>query len=273
MATDVGGTYRSTYKVYDDAGNLIAPSTKTFTVTAPDQSTSTPAITTIVAGSYYSDVTFTQEGLYKLQWVTTGPNTAKTDYEPAEAFRSVIGLADIRKFLGAKSTLRDDVLREFMSFATEEAERWVGTCVIRTITNDDIPGSNKPVLKLPHGPLPNKNASVTITASYTGQTWTNPQLIIHPRSGTVETLSHTEFTGGPWTATYLAGRTIIPKRVIMAVQLIVWDLWATQRGIMDDPLRPNFSDEQDFASHVPAGYEMPPQAKWWLKRESMPGFG
>jgi hypothetical protein len=62
--------------------------------------------------------------------------------------------------------------------------------------------------------------------------------------------------------------------VVLAVKVIVADLWATQRGQLDDPLMPTMQQELEFEARVPPGYEMPPQAKALLKRApgAQPGF-
>jgi hypothetical protein len=279
MAIDVGGTYRSAYKVYDASGVLTAPATKVFTVTLPDQTTATPSISTVVAGSYYADYVITQEGLHKFVWVTTGPATSKSDYDNAWNYRSVIGLQEMKDFLSQVSTAQDETIRFLMAYATEMAEKIVGTCVPKTFTNEHIPGYSREVIRLPHGPLLNKTNDISVASEIpNGPVWTNTtspsltMLNVYTTAAVVEPVNYTGFYMGPWKATYIAGRTIIPQAIIMAVKLIVYDLFSTQRGALPDPLSPNFDEMSMVEARIPPGYTMPPQALALLKRHSRPGF-
>ena len=277
MAIDVGGTYRSEYKVYNDVGVLTPPSTKTFTVTLPDQTTTSPSITTVVAGSYYSDYVIAQEGLHKFVWVTTGPVTSKTDYENAWLYRSVVGLQEMKEYLSQVTTSQDPLIRELMHSATEMAEKIAGTCVITTFTDIDIVRTNKPVIRLPRGPLVNTTNNITISSMWPGgPVWTHtagtPALIVHKNSATVEPISQQGFYMGPWKATYTAGRTVVPQRIVLAVKMIVYDLFSIHRGNLADPLSPDYDEMSTMESRIPSGYEMPTQARALLKRESRAGF-
>jgi hypothetical protein len=274
MATDVGGTYRSAYLTYDDTGELADPSTVVLTITAPDQTTTTPTPTNDSTGSYYVDIVLTQEGLYKFVWTTTSPSLSKTDFENAIGYISCIGLAEMREYLHKSETNEDDIIRELMNYATAMAESKVGTLVIRTFTNDPIYGYTKQILKLPHRPVPSNDSVESITSQWTGgPTWAASDILLHPNLGTVESANYMPFYYGPWVATYTAGRTIIPPRVILAVKMIVEDLFACHRETLTDPLSPNYDEESMLAARIPASYEMPPQARRLLKREGFPGFG
>jgi hypothetical protein len=277
MATDVGGTYRSEYKVYDAAGALVAPSTKTYTVTLPDQTTATPSISTVVAGDYFSDYVITVEGLHKFVWATTGPSTSKTDYENAWLYRSVVGLAEMREYLGQVSTVKDELIRELLSAATEMAEKIVGTCVNTTYTNVDIPGQARMQIRLPKGPLFSATGNITVASVWPGgPSWANSggnnALIVHQKSAIVEPVNQQGFFYGPWKATYTAGRMVVPQRIVLAAKMIVYDLFAIQRGVLSDPLSPNYDEMSVMEARIPAGYEMPPQARALLMREARAGF-
>jgi hypothetical protein len=276
MPTDVNGIYTTTCQVSNSNGDLVAPVTKILTVTAPDQTTTTPAISVVAAGNYYVDVTLNQEGLWQFTWATTGPNLSKTDYENAIVFRALTGFAEMRSYLGIVSTARDDILRFLMSTATDMVEDIVGPCVIRTITNQHIPGDARQSIRLPSGPLPNTDAFTSLTSVWPGgPTWLNADVLVYPDSGVIEAKAWRGTAGfwyGPWTATYVAGRTVIPNRFVQAYKLIVADLWAPMRGLTDDPLAPDYQQQAQYEAAIPAGYEMPPQALALIKRHAMPGF-
>ena len=277
MAIDVNGTYRSTFKVYDDLGVLVAPSTKVLTVTLPDQTTVTPSITTVVPGSYYGDYVIAQEGLHKFVWTSTGPVTSKTDYENAWLYRSVVGLNEMREYLSQETTTQDELIRELLHSGTEMAEKIAGTCISTVITNRDIPGNTRPSLRLPQGPLISTTANITISSVWPGgPVWTHtsgtPTLAVHTRSATVEPLNQLGFYYGPWKATYTAGRTVIPQRIVLAVKMIVFDLFSFHRGNLADPLAPDYDQMAAMTERIPHGYEMPYQAKQLLMRESRAGI-
>lgn len=273
MTSDVGSLYRSALEVRDTNGVLVAPATKVLTVTLPDQTTQTPAVTTDATGLYHVDFQLTQAGLYAFSWVTTGPVTARTDYENAVNYRSVVGLSELRNFLNLNDTSRDDVLRQMAAAATEAAEHIVGTCVIRTFTDEHIPGYERKTIRLPHGPLPDASSVTSISSVWaSGPVWSASDLIVYADSGTVEPANMAGFWFGPWKATYKAGRAIIPQRVILAVCEIVYDLWATQRMVGSDMQYPGLSDTASYETAMPADYRIPPHAKALLEAEAMPGF-
>ena len=175
MSLDVNALYRAEASVYDDTGTLTNPSTKVLTVTAPDQTTSTPSISTTGTGSFYADVSLNQEGLWKFVWSTTGPTTSKTDYESAVAYRSIVSLSEMRTYLHLVDTSQDDLLRGLMSDATQLIEKHVGTCIIRTFTDDLIagpPGVYRNSLRLPHGPCPSSDSVTSISSVFdNGPSW------------------------------------------------------------------------------------------------------
>lgn len=273
MTSDVGSLYRSALEVRDTTGVLVAPATKVLTITLPDQTTQTPAVTTDATGLYHVDFQFTQAGLHGFQWTTTGPVTSRTDYENAVVYRSVVGLSELRTFLNLNDTSRDDVLRQIAASATEAAEQIVGTCVIRTITNEHIPGNVRKTIRLPSGPLPDATSVTSVTSVWpNGPTWGVSDLMVYPESGTCEPVNFQGFWYGPWKATYRAGRTIIPQRIILAVCEIVYDLWATQRMVGSDMQYPGLSDTATYETAMPPDYRIPPHARALLEAEAMPGF-
>jgi hypothetical protein len=270
----VGAVYRSTIQVRDDTGALTNPATKIYTVTQPDGSTATPTIVSDGTGLFHADFMGAQEGLHSVSWVTTGPDTARTDYENFIVFRSVVGIGEVRDFLHLNDTSQDDMLRVFMAGATELAESIVGTCVVRTITNEHIPGGMRAAIRLPQGPLPDASAVTSITSVWpNGPTWDSTLLNVYPESGVVEPKDMQGFWFGPWVATYKAGRKIIPLAVVLAVKEIVFDLWATQRMPQADQLEPGLEETSTYEATMPPGYDMPPHAKALLAGVGgMPGF-
>jgi len=273
MATDVGSVYRSSIQVRDGTGSLTNPATKVYTVTLPDGTTQTPAISTDGTGLFHADYKMAVEGLHAVNWVTTSPDMSKTDYENAVVFRSVVGLAEARSFLGLNDTSQDETLRVFMMGATELAESVVGTCVIRTVS-DHIPGYVRPAIRLPQAPLPDANAVTSIASVWTnGPAWDATLLNVYPDSGVVEPKDMRGFWFGPWVASYKCGRKVIPVGVVMAVKEIIFDLWATQRMPQADQLEPGLDQTAVYEATMPVGYDIPPHARALLAGVGeIPGF-
>lgn len=274
-ATEVGATYISSLSVVDESGDATDASTFVLTVTLPDQTTATPTVDHNGTGSYSVSYTFTQEGLYKFQWVTTGPATTKTDYVPVTEFRSVVSLDDVKSFVNYDSSGgKEDLLRQIMAAATELIEEVVGTCVIRTFTNERVTGRTAQVIRLPHGPLPDEDAITQIQSVWNGgPTWTsdNDDLIVYPESATVELASFLPFYFGPWKATYKAGRYIISQKIQLAALEICLDLWASQRPYGMDSLEPGPVDTARWEMMINT-YKIPPHAMELLLGEERPGF-
>ena len=269
MSVEVGSQYRSTLTVTDATGALVNPATKVLTVTLPDGTTATPSVVSDGTGLFHSDYTIAQEGLHVFVWTTTAPVTSRTDYLNANVFRSVIGIDEARQFINDTDTTKDPILRQMMAAATELAEGIVGSCIQRTYTNERIPGFDKQVIRLPHAPVISVTSIVSVYSG--GPVWNTADLIIYPDSGTVEPTSLIPFWWGPWSATYVAGRLVIPERVQLAVKEIILDLWATQRPYGLDEMEPGPEDTARYEQML-ASYEMPPHARALLEREAMPGF-
>jgi hypothetical protein len=79
---------------------------------------------------------------------------------------------------------------------------------------------------------------------------------------------------GPWLATYTAGRTVIPQRVVLAVKEIIWDLWAPVRGLQSDQQEPGLEETSqfDYQLGMLPNYTMPVHARALLEEEASPGF-
>ena len=272
-AVEVGASYETSLSVDDSGGNAIDPATVTLTVTLPDGTNEVPTVVKDSVGNYHVDYTVTQEGLYSFQWVTSTPNTVKTDYLPVNQFRSVISLDEAKTYVSYDSTGgREDILRQIMAAATELIEDQIGICVVRTFTDQRITGSTARVIKMPHSPLPDENAIISISSLWaTGPTWTPNELIVFPNSGTVQQLSQMPFYLGPWKATYKAGRAVIPAKVQLAAKEIIYDLWATQRQFGMDTLEPSPQDTARWEQML-VSYQIPPHAMAMLTAEQRPGF-
>lgn len=276
-AIETGESYTSTFILKDVNGNFI-DATVVLTITLPNGTTFIPSVTHDSLGHYHVDYTFLVEGLFKFQWVSTGPSTSKTDYVPVATFRSVVSIDDVKAFINygaSASNEKESLLRQVMMAVTEMIEEVVGICVIRTFTNERVPGGyTAMVLKLSHGPLLNETSLTSISSvRINGPTWTqaNNEFIVYPDSATVELQSQQPFYYGPWKATYTAGRAVISQKIQLAALEICYDMWATQRPYGADQLEPGPNETANWENLV-ATYKIPPHAMAMLSGEERPGF-
>jgi hypothetical protein len=274
MANEVGSLYRSSLAVTDVNGDPVDTVTQVLTITLPDATTVTPSATHDSTGDYHVDYQFVQEGLHVFHWLTTSPNTSKTDYVNASMFRSVISLDEAKDFVNYGNSTNEDILRQIMAAATELAENVVGSCVQRTLTNVTIPGVTKSAIRLPKGPLPTTTAVTSISSMLLGgTTWlqSNGDFVVSPDSGVVYLSGQSPFVLGPWRATYTVGRLVVPQAVQLAVKEIIYDMWSTQRPYGADELEPGPEATARFEQMV-SQYVMPAHASSLLGIHEMPGF-
>lgn len=287
MSYDVGQVYRATLLCTDAAGLPVNPSIVTLSVSAPPDITAAAtvltgvALTNTVTGTFTYDWAFATPGLHKFAWTTTGPGIAQTDYASARNYTSIVSIAEARNWLNVIDTRLDPVIRILMGVATRLAERVCGTLVPRVFTDDFVDGTYKTVIRLPHGPVLTPGSVTTIKSVYAplgGPTWTVDQLYVNAKAGTVRLASQLDFWYGPWLATYTAGRAEIPEDVVQGVREILYDLWATQRGVLQDTATPDMTEAQQFEQMAASinvsapGYRVPPRAMAYLSAEQSPGF-
>jgi hypothetical protein len=236
---DAGQVYHATLTIKNQS---VAPATVALTITLPDGTSTTPAVGTGAASGSDWLITYdyptVQAGLHKAAWLTTGPGTAATDYFNVRAFASILSLAEAKAHLSAGSvtswTIDDDELRNFLAAVTEVIESKAGPCVRRTITQR-VAASSGCQLVLNQPPV----ISVTsVTSVWTGgPAWTGTSLILDADAGIVTTqLGAIPFYYGPWDAVYVAGRTIVPERILHAAKELLRHLWETQRGQLAAPI-------------------------------------
>jgi len=242
---DLGQVYEATLTI---AGQASPPAMVTLTITLPDQTTVTPVVGAGAASGadwvLTVDYPTVQAGLHKAAWVTTGPGTAVVDYFPVRQFISIISIAEAKEHLNKSPGVKpaDAELRRFMMAATELIESKAGTCVIRQIAGEFIPGDFRRMIRLPSAPVPSA-ASVTSIASLRagGPSWATADLIVNPRAGTCQAADRRGFWGGPWQWSGTAGRAVIPERLEHAEKEQLRHLWETQRGAQ--PRAPLAGDE------------------------------
>lgn len=178
---DVGDAVPLSLSVKDSAGNPANAGSVTLTITLPDGTTSTPAVTNPTTGSYVAAYATTQAGRHKVAWVATGTNaTAQSDVFEVVALDPgyVISLEQARKAIGlaATNTAKDEDLRTFLVGIVPVLEDIVGPIVSRDF--DEWHDGGAASIKTLYSPL---LSIVSVTESWGPYTRT---LTAQPLNGT-----------------------------------------------------------------------------------------
>ncbi|MEU0716837.1 head-tail connector protein [Streptomyces lavendulocolor] len=266
MPFDLGATARLTAECRDPGGTLTTASTAVCTITLPDGTSATPAVTVTGEGQYRADYPTVQAGRHLVRWVFTGPAHAYTDtFDVAEAAPlGLFSLAEAKRHLNLTDTTQDDEVRAWVDTATEAVEWFVGPVVPRTVTEDhrfahasSIVLRQTPVLEV-----------ATVEPILTGGTSYLPADLTPPAaSGVVQLLSGGILTG-PLRVTYTAGRRVVPPSIRSAALIILQHLWRTQQR----PSRPQYgTGDFDVTEPIPGlGYAIPHRAAQLLSPHQLP---
>lgn len=201
------------------------------TVTAPDGTTSTPAVANPSAGVYTATGPSSLTGRYGVRWVATGANASSytdaydvDDVTPA----SIASLYDVKQRLNIRqtSTQYDDELRRVMRGAISFFERWLGPVARQIVTTVGVKPDSDGTLNLKGNIL----SVTTITDTYGfGYTYTPANYLVSGNQ--LRPLAYT-WAGSryPVTVVHVGGWTEIPGDLREAyLDYIAWK-WESQRG-------------------------------------------
>jgi hypothetical protein len=225
---DLGATARLTAECRDPGGTLTTAVTATVTVTLPDGTNVTPAITETDTGRYQADYVTTAPGRHAVRWVWTGPAAAYTDvFDVQEAAPpAILSLADARDHLNLKSTKDDDEVRFWNNATTLAVEYYVGPVTARSFT-EQHQVRNAAAVVLRRTPV---IAVTAVDSVLTGAAAYSPDdLGVDGSTGEVFRLDGGRLSGR-LRFTYRAGRTVIAENISGAARIILEHLWLTQRG-------------------------------------------
>jgi hypothetical protein len=302
----LGATLPFSALLYDkdpaSGGVLVNATSVTLTITLPPDPvtgiTSTASGITVgnppaVTGTYvYSYVTTTLVGRYVGTWLFTMASGQTSSY--AEVFEVepvdpgfIISLASAKKYLNIPSsdTSNDDEIRDWLSAITPMVEDIVGACIPRTVVDMGLGASQMASLQGDMAFFGSGAANSAITvrttpvisvtsvvSTYTnsGRTYATAELVVINDRGQITLKNGWPFIGGPWTATYLAGRTRIGPNITQAVKIILGHLWQTQRGAGS----PAYLGGDDLVVAPGAGFSIPNRAQDLLNADDNgPGVG
>lgn len=235
MAHDLGDpvglsvTTRNAADVIEDAGTVV------LTITLPDQTAVTPAVSHPGAGQYSVTFPTTQVGLHRVRWLATGANASAYpdafNVFPANPDFVVSLRQALRKLRLLSTPSADDVedVREYMAAATAVIERHRGEVVTPRSVTEFVDGCGRSLI-LPHAPV----ISLTSVTRLDGTVIDTAGLVVtKPNAGIVQYRSGGWFTG-LHEVTYTAGRTVIPSNYTRAALIIIEHLWQTERPFATD---------------------------------------
>jgi len=218
---DLGDTLTLTWTT---AQGAPATGPVVLTLTMPDGTTATPAVTGPVSGTWSASYVTTQAGHHRASWA--GGGQGYTDAFDVDAASSgIVSLADAKAHLNVTSTTHDEEIRTMVDAATEWVEHRIGPVVRRSITTTVTPSGGELFLEPPVISL----TSLTSAFGYT-ETFDLGAVYTDLSTGVVHYgYSGTTFSW-PVTVTYVAGRAIVPAAVRLATMMMLKAFWETQRG-------------------------------------------
>lgn len=229
MYYDLGDSVALRFEVRDVNGALAnAGGGAVVTVTAPDGTTSTPAVSNPTTGVYTASPTPTLAGRHTVRWVASGTNAcAYTDIfvvvDPAEL--ALVGLADLKTHLNITGTGNDDELRGTLLAATQAVEDHLNRPIRRLVRVETYP-----VIRGNGGTLV---LSFPDVASITSVTCNG--VACAASDYTADTRTGVLYKATGWTppvvVTYVT-RPVDSPTVRQAVLEMSRHLWDTQRGSM-----------------------------------------
>lgn len=273
MPFDLGDTVRLAADCTTSAGVLSNAASVTLTITLPDGTTTTPAVTNPPGqtGKYTYDYATAQAGRHNIRWVFTTPGCAYTDaLDVREAAPPLLfSLDDAKaKLKLTGTTAYDDELRTYIEATTKCVEFFTGPIVRRTVTEIVNGGSDSMLLTQP--PV----LSVTsITGIYQWQpTIPTAVLDIDGDSGVMRRNDWISFYRGPYRVVYVAGRAIVPANASLAGKLILQHLWRTEYGAARGLTGIGGGEDYAVTEPIPGfGYAIPNRALQLLQGDRAVG--
>lgn len=234
--------------VVRDTAWVPTDATVVLTVTAPDGTVSTPALTHPAIGTYYGDVTFSQAGDWLCVWTSTGA-VVSVDSDQIHVIPSslrIVGLAEVKEHGNITTTASDRELLDFIGTSQQMIEDLVGVTVPQTITETVYSSSG--TLWFSYAPI----LSVTSVTEY-GATVDPGLYVIDAAAGSITRTDRRYWYAAevsPVTYVYRAGRVPIPEGIRWGAKELTIALWRSTQA-----QRGGRSRGEDAAT--PAGYALP----------------
>lgn len=244
-------------QIRDSSGVLASAGAVALTLTLPDNTSVTPAVSQPSTGLYQANYITTQAGRHVGRWVATGANasayTQFWDVRPADP-GGIVSLADVKRHLNKTSTADDEELRGVIDAVTDLIELEVGP-VLRRVRADTVYGTWD--LWLPYAPV----ISLTSVASFYGNVpVTVGDLTLESEWGRVSRTNGGPIGySSPWLVNYTAGRIIIPASITQAAYVTIEHLWQSQLGGSASVRLGGAATTEEFAP-APTAFALPRKA-------------
>jgi len=225
-----GQRARLSTTVTDESGG-VTDATVTLTMTAPDGTISTPAVTHDGTGLYHADVTFDQAGDWLKLWSASGAVVAP-DVDQIHVIAPslrIVGLAEVKEHGNITTSASDRELLDFIGTAQQMIEHEVGPVVPQTFTEIVYAGTS--TLLLAKTPVLSVQ-SITENGATVDPSAYNVDLA----TGVVSRIDGRDWMATsalPLSWTYRAGRSPIPEALRWAGKELTIHLWRStqaQRG-------------------------------------------
>lgn len=291
MSYDVGDTVALAIEVKDSTGALADAALVTFTVTLPDDSTTSFSTATPGQVNHPSvgryDVAYLPAQIGKYHWraVATVPNVSYSDtFDVRSATLALMSLADARASvkLPLADTSKDETLRDYIDAVAAVIEDLWGSVVPRTHT--ELHAGGAAAILLNHRPV----ISITSVTEYTGSTPTvvaqaaTPDVVASAGGYTFDASTgiltrrtaggrDTAFLGEVW-VTYVAGVRQVPGNVLLAARELLRHFW--QFGMQAGRPQLGSPGGGDDGNIYIAGYAVPRRVVQLLgDSHRLPGIG
>lgn len=276
-----------TLSLTDGAGDPVNVSpAPVVTITLPDRTTATPAVTSPATGTWTlaDPWTVTQAGHHLWVWSWSGAYVAASPVVDSFEVRespdvTIIALSEAREILKVPSgdTSHDNDIRGYSTAITEWVEKNVGVVVTRQVT--ELVRAQGRVLTLGHPPVrtdlgttldttnrrdgSTTNGLVSITPLLTyGFMYDISDLLVDGPTGIVRHVAGLPFfySGDPYAqyeAVYWPGRKVIPWGITEGCKIALKHIYAVERG--GSPSRAVSYGESETVS-IGLGYAIPNRA-------------
>lgn len=226
MSYDIG-SLPQVQVVWTNLTGAATDSATTLTVTAPDGTTSSPAVTHASLGTYTATFPVTQAGTYLYHFATADVLTAVAESQITVRPSGVrlISLADAKAQLNITTTAQDGELADLIDSLTTDIEYVVGPVIPRPCTETlAINGTSFALSNYPAVSL----TSITAASPY----FIAPPLADLQLDGATGMVYRTSgvWIYGRFIAVYQAGLASIPPAVNEAARIVLQHQWDTQHN-------------------------------------------
>ncbi|WP_050493465.1 head-tail connector protein [Streptomyces sp. NRRL B-1381] len=139
---------------------------------------------------------------------------------------ALLTLDEAKAQLDYDSDANDAEIQAYIDALTPVIELHTGPVENRTVT--ETVNGRGPLLALTQVPVVSLTSLTPRLSS--GLAVDVSEMVLDPDAGVVRRLDGASWSGGPWTAVYVAGRGEVPPTINLAARMLLQHLWRTQYG-------------------------------------------